>query len=611
MAVKPGNHDQPNILWIVSEDNSARYLRLYDPAGAEMPTVESLAEQGLVFNHAFSNAPVCSVARSTLISGSYAPRLGAQYHRANKHVPMPEGLNMFPTYLREVGYYCSNNAKEDYNEIKNKGCWDESSKKATWRNRAPGQPFFHVQNFDETHESKMFFDREAMRESMEILPKVDASALNSYLPDTVLGQFTHDWYLERHRILDVELGLFLQKLKDEGLYEDTIIFYYGDHGGVLPRSKGFLYESGLQVPLVVSVPEKWKHLFPEQAGERIDGFVEFIDFGPTVLNLAGVPVPEGMDGQAFLGAGVELDELNARDETFAYADRFDEKIDLVRSFRKGDWKYIRSYQPFNPDMLFTKYRFKSLLIQEWADLYRAGQLNAMRSLYFEARTPEALFNLQEDPYELNDLSKNSQYAAELQQMRTLLRDKVKSLPDLSFYPESYLIDAAWDNPTAFGQANISEIAALVEIADLNLISFEEAKSGIKAALDSANPWHRYWGVIVCSSFCDAAKGFLPQIKMMSVEDSENLVRVRAAEYIGLTGAGDPVAPLVACFKAASNTAEILLILNTMTVLQDVEGYHFGVSEEMLSKQIRREKGNDVRNRIAYLSAEEGGNSVPF
>ena len=601
MAAKP-QQDRPNIVWVVSEDNSARYLKLYDPAGAEMPNVEALAAQGLVFNHVFSNAPVCSVARSTLISGSYAPRLGAQYHRAIEKVPMPKGLQMFPTYLRKAGYYCSNNAKEDYNEIKSKGCWDESSKKATWRKRALGQPFFYVHNFDETHESKLHFDRDAMHETMEQLPKVEASALNPYLPETVLGQFTHDWYLERHRLLDAEIGKMLQELKNDGLYEDTIIFYYGDHGGVLPRSKGFLYESGLQVPMVVRVPEKWKHLFPAQAGERIDGFVQFIDFGPTVLNLAGLEVPAGMDGRPFLGAGVELSELNARDEAFAYADRFDEKYDLVRSIRKGDWKYMRSYQPFNPDMTFTKYRFKALILEEWSELYREGELDATRAQYFEARAPEALFNLETDPHELTNLAEDPQYANVLADMRARLQAKVKSLPDLSFYPESYLIEAAWENPTAFGQAHASEIADLVDIAELNLLTFSEAESQVAQALNSSNPWHRYWALIVCSSFGEAAKGFVPRIQRMANEDAENLVRVRAAEYLGLTGTGDPVAPLMASLKAASSKAEVLLVFNTMTVLKDSpRAFHFDVSLGMLQKQLRKKTNNDIPNRIEYLA----------
>ena len=134
--------DRPNIVWITSEDNSKHYLRLFDANGINTPNIEKLATQGITFTHAFSNAPVCSVARSTLITGCYAPRIGAQFHRKIQIVPMPDSLKMFPAYLREAGYYTTNNSKEDYNLIKGEDVWDESSKKASWKNGKGINPFF-------------------------------------------------------------------------------------------------------------------------------------------------------------------------------------------------------------------------------------------------------------------------------------------------------------------------------------------------------------------------------------------------------------------------------------------------------------------------------------
>ena len=358
--------ESPNIVWLVSEDNSKHFLKLYDENGASMPNVEALAEKGIVFNNAFSNAPVCSVARSTIISGCYAPRVGAQYHRRMELAPMPDGLKMFPEYLREAGYYTTNNSKEDYNFIKSENVWDESTRNASYKNRKSGQPFFHVQNFGGTHEGQLHFSETQMDSITTVTPQENV-AVFPYHPKTPIFRFTNAYYRDLHRQTDAQIGEFIKQLEAEGLMENTIIFYYGDHGGVLPRSKGYIYESGLHVPMVIYFPEKWKHLAPYKNGSRTDAFVQFIDLAPTILNLAGLVIPEQIDGKPFLGKTVTEDNLNKRNTTFGYADRFDEKYDLVRSFRKGKYKYIRNYQPFNIDALFNFYRYKMLAFKEWQD----------------------------------------------------------------------------------------------------------------------------------------------------------------------------------------------------------------------------------------------------
>ena len=284
----------PNIVWLVSEDNTVDFLRLYNPSGIELPNIERLAAQGVVFNHAYSNAPVCSVARSTLISGRYAPGTLTQFHRKIEASPMPDELKMFPWYLRQAGYYTSNNDKEDYNYIKHPGVWDESSKHASYRNRSEGQPFFHVQNFGITHEGQLHFGKAEIENTPT---SVDPDTITSlpYLPDTRTVRYSHARYLDFHSQLDKQIGAFVEQLQADGVLEDTIIFYFGDNGGVLPGSKGYLYERGVHVPLVVSIPEKWQHLFPVSSGSRINGFVSFVDFAPTMLNLACIEIPTWPD----------------------------------------------------------------------------------------------------------------------------------------------------------------------------------------------------------------------------------------------------------------------------------------------------------------------------
>ena len=594
--------DRPNIVWIVSEDNSKHWLRLYEEGGAAMPNIEKLAENGLVFQNAFSNAPVCSVARSTLITGSYAPRIAAQYHRRGAMAPMPEGLRMFPHYLREAGYYTTNNSKTDYN-LSDKGMWDESSNKATYRNRGFEQPFFHVQNFGRTHEGQLHFTEEFMEENAT---ETDPHAIKvfPYHPDTPVFRYTYAKFQDHHIETDAQMGGFLARLKDDGVADDTIVFYYGDHGGVLPRGKGYAYESGLNVPLVVYAPEKWRHLLPVNAGKSVDGFVSFIDFGPTVLNLAGVDVPETMDGKPFLGEGVTARDLDRRDEAFGYADRFDEKYDLVRTFRKGKYKYIRNYQPFNFDGLFNDYRYKMLAYREWRAMYQAGELNAVQSQFFEPREAEALYDIEKDPHETNNLADDPKSASVLRDLRQRLTNQVKEISDLSFLPEPAMLSEALSNPVQFGRENQDRIGKLVDTANLSLLPFAKAKSGIAKAFKSNDPWVRYWGAIVCSSFGKEAWSFTETAKNLVKNDADNLVRVRAAEFLALIGAVKPQKAIYLSLKNAESEVEANLILNTVTLLQDGQpGYEFNINLGIFPKEWRSNVRGNVSRRLAYFTGE--------
>ena len=594
--------DRPNIVWMVSEDNSKHWLRLYEEGGAAMPNIEKLAENGLVFQNAFSNAPVCSVARSTLITGSYAPRIAAQYHRRGAMAPMPEGLRMFPHYLREAGYYTTNNSKTDYN-LSDKGMWDESSNKATYRNRGFEQPFFHVQNFGRTHEGQLHFTEEFMEENAT---ETDPHAIKvfPYHPDTPVFRYTYAKFLDHHIETDAQMGEFLARLKDDGVADDTIVFYYGDHGGVLPRGKGYAYESGLNVPLVVYAPEKWRHLLPLNAGRSVEGFVSFIDFGPTVLNLAGVDVPETMDGKPFLGEGVTARDLDRRDEAFGYADRFDEKYDLVRTFRKGKYKYIRNYQPFNFDGLFNDYRYKMLAYREWHAMYQEGELNAVQSQFFEPREAEALYDIEKDPHETNNLADDPKSASVLRDLRQRLTNQVKEISDLSFLPEPAMLSEALSNPVQFGRENQDRIGKLVDTANLSLLPFAKAKSGIAKAFKSNDPWVRYWGAIVCSSFGKEASSFTETAKNLVKNDADNLVRVRAAEFLALIGAVKPQKAIYLSLKNAESEVEANLILNTVTLLQDGQpGYKFNINPGIFPKEWRSNLRGNVSRRLAYLTGE--------
>lgn len=589
----------PNIVWLTTEDNSPYHMKLYNSDGAAMPAIEKLAKEGIVFDNAFSNAPVCSVARSTLITGCYAPRIFTQFHRRAQYVTLPQGLMPFPFYLKQAGYYTTNNHKQDYNFILPDGVWDESSKKASYKNRKPGQPFFHVQNHTVTHEGSLHFDQKRIdNTSDEDLGQIQVFP---YHPDTKTFRYSYHHFQNRHVLADRQMGEFIADLEQEGLMEDTIIFYFGDHGGVLPRSKGYAYESGLQVPLVVYVPEKWKHLFHHSKGSRAKTFVEFVDLAPTVLSLAGISPPEGIDGTAVSGAFSQASAIEKKNTSFGYADRFDEKYDLVRTLRVGKYKYIRNYQPFNIDALYNFYRYKMLAFKQWDTLYNAGKLNQEQRQFFESKGPEGLYDIDQDPHEVNDLSASPVHQEILMQMREQLREKLATLPDLSFYPEPYLLEHALGNPVAFGQNHQQEIKELMAVADLNLSSFEAVQGKIKQALTDDNPWKRYWGLVVCTSFGKKAKTLVPQIKNLVNQDQENLVRARAMEYLMLNQESFDTKIIEELLKKAQSQTEANLILNSLGLIKNLKPQlKFNLSKEIFPPEWYDKPNDLVNRRMDYL-----------
>ena len=586
---------RPNVVFLVSEDNSIHYLKHYGAEFGSMPNIEKMAKEGLTFDHAFSNAPVCSVARSTLATGILAPRGGFQYHRKSA---LAKGVKPWSAILRKAGYYCANNSKTDYNFATVKGeAWNESSRKASWRKRPCKQePFFYMQSFAVCHESSLHFPAKLMQSEKTKTP-ANQVALHPYHPDTPTFRYTHARYFDRMTVVDAQMGAVVEKLKTDGLLEDTFVFYFGDHGGVLPRGKGYAYESGLHVPLVVRIPENFKHLADHSRGTRTDGFVSFIDFGPTVLNLAGLPVPDQMDGQAFLGRGTTAKELASRDEAFGYADRFDEKCDFVRTLRKGNWKYIRNYQGFYPDGLQNNYRYRMLAFAEWRNLHKAGKLNAAQSQFFEARPAEQLFDLSKDPHEVNDLSKNPGHREVLLDMREGMTAKVKAIHDLSFYPESHMVAMALGDGVAYGARHAKEINRLVDIADLGLIPFAKARKLLANAMESENPWERYWACITASVFGDVAKPLVSDAKKL-LSDENLMVRVRAAEFLGSIKAVDPMPTIVGVLNESVSSQEVLLTFNTVVYLRDYKGYDFDLSKIKL-----RTKAGESSRRIGYLSGK--------
>lgn len=600
MAVWANAAQQPNFVWIISEDNSIHYLDHFFPGGADTPNIKKMAKHGITYDNAFSNAPVCSVARSTLISGCYAPRIGTQYHRKTSMAPMPEGVRMFPSYLRDKGYYTTNRSKTDYNAVPGKGVWHESSGKAHWRKRNAGQPFFHKASYATSHESSLHFTDRAMK-SQPTKHDPDSVRLAPYHPDTPTFRYTHARYLDNLVKIDDIVGKVIDELERDNLLEDTFVFYFGDHGGVLPRSKGYAYESGLHVPLVVRVPKNFSHLVKFESGHREKGFVEFVDFGPTILNLAGAEIPDGINGRPFLGQGART-----RNYTFNYADRFDEKYDFVRWMRKGKYSYQRNFQPFNFDALQNDYRYRQLAFEEWRQLYQKGKLNAVQRQFFETRPAEALYDVEVDPHETRNLASDPSYTKVLDEMRELMSSELREINDLSFFPEPIMLKEAMKNPVKYGKGKSDHINKLVGIADLQLRPYKEVQDQIKEALISDDSWSRYWGCIVASSHRKITSEQVRLIAKIADNDMEPLVRCRAAEFLGLTGEKDPRPAIKKALKMSTMAVETNLILNTAVLLHDgPSGFKFN---ELSMEDVNHE-GRYVEARVAYLSNKK--TSVPL
>lgn len=584
----------PNIVWIVSEDNSKHYLKHFDENGVSTPNIEALAQHGVTFTRAFSNGAVCSVARSTIISGCYAPRTGTQFHRKSQMVPMPDSLRMFPAYLRKAGYYTGNNSKEDYNFIKDEDAWTESSNKAHWSNRSGNQPFFYVHNIGLTHESSLHFPESDLKDKPTSTDP-ETTFVEPNHPQSDVFKYTNARYRDLIAQMDKLVGEVVTKLEADNLLDSTFVFYYGDHGGVLPGSKGYIHETGLHVPLVVYVPKAYAHLVNQEVGTYSDRFVSFVDLAPTVLALAGSQIPKQIDGKAFLGANAGPDA----DVTYGYADRFDEKYDMVRSVRKGKYKYLRNYQPYYPDALMNDYRYKQATYRDWENRFRNGELNDIQSAFFQPKRAEQLFDVEADPYETNNLADAPEYLEELGEMRELLTDWVRDMPDLSFYPENFLRTEAFGNTVGYGRLHKGDISNYITIADLQLSSFKAAKPELKNALSSSDPWMRYWGLIALSSLGESDEETKAFVKQILENDPLLINRARAFECLALLGADVNPDDLVQLSYESEDDLETLLMLNTIVFLKDFYDFKFDINVEKIRAKFP--DNSNIEARLIYLA----------
>ncbi len=449
--------ERPNILWISTEDMGPR-LGSYGDSVARTPHINALAARGTRYTRVFTTAGVCSPSRAAIITGMHQVSLGAHHMRTLSGAPFapeptpysvvpPHYVKTFTEYLRAAGYFTTNNVKEDYQFETPMTAWDVSSDRAHWRDRPnPDQPFFAVFNFTTTHESRIWPDPGAAYEAMggaagttpaQAAPTdTDPTTVTvpPYYPDTPTVRRDIAQQYDNIATMDAQAGTILEQLEEDGLSENTIVFFWSDHGDGLPRHKRWLYDSGLLVPLIIHVPG--------QAGKVSDELVSFLDLAPTVLSLAGVEPPAHMQGRALLGRYTG----NRQPHEYVYAarDRFDEQYDMVRAVRDVRYKYIRNYRPEKPYVLWMAYANVMPTMQELFRLHASGELNDVQSLWMASRRPvHELYDTDSDPYEVNNLAYNAAYKEELDRLQNALDNWMRITGDWGLQSELEMVESMW------------------------------------------------------------------------------------------------------------------------------------------------------------------------
>jgi uncharacterized sulfatase len=537
--------DRPNLLWITAEDMSPN-LGCYGDPFARTPHLDAFARQAVRYTRAFATAPVCAPARACLITGVYATSLGNPHLRCE--MPIPADVQGYPAYLRQAGYFTANNAKTDYNLKDEPGfiqaTWDRSDPKAHWRQRRPGQPFFAVFNLMETHQSRSSvwpwgqFEKD-IGDRLQPAERADPAKvrLPLFYADTPLARRTLARYYDCIQVMDREVGRILGELDEAGLAEDTIVFFYSDHGMGLPRGKRCLHDSGMHVPLLIRFPKKWRHLAPAEPGETIDRLVSFVDLPPTVLSLAGVKVPGHMQGVAFLGPATS----RRREFVFGARDRVDEVYDTARSVRDSRWLYIRNYRPHLSWAQPEGYSDQSDFRRELLRLAREGKLApGPRTYLAPTRMAEELYDTHADPHQLDNLAGRPEHRSVLAKMRARLRDWLLEARDLGFLPEADLL-ARTGSGTPYEMARQPDAYPVDRVlAAAEVVGEKGAVGRQQQLLADADAGVRYWAAVGLHAAGRDARPAAGGLRR-ALEDPSSAVRIEAAA--ALATLGEPEAAL--------------------------------------------------------------------
>ena len=441
----PASSRPPNIIWISNEDMSP-HLGAYGDRLARTPVLDRFARESARYTHAFTTAPVCAPSRAAIITGMYQNAIGAQHMRTTEdRVPElpgpylavpPHYVKAFPEYLRAAGYYTSNRAKTDYQFGEPFTIWDDLGPNAHWRNRTDrSQPFFSVFNLMVTHESQIFPSSPA-RKGKPLVTDPARITVPPYYPDTPLVREELARMYDNIADMDAQVGEILGQLQADGLAQNTIVFYWSDHGDGVPRAKRSLYDSGLHVPLMI----RWPEMSPGIANSVNDRLVSMIDLAPTVLALAGVEIPAHLQGRVIIGPkGATAPEF-----VFGARDRMDIEYDMMRSARDRQFLYIRNFSPELPYAGHIIYRNQSAIMQEWLRLQAQRTLTGPAALWMRTtRAAEELYDTIADPHQIKNLAGDDTHRQTLERLRKAVTDWMTRINDQGLVNEPEMIQRMW------------------------------------------------------------------------------------------------------------------------------------------------------------------------
>lgn len=526
---------KPNILWIITEDHSP-LLGAYGDAYAQTPALDALAKEGVLYTNAYSNAPVCSPARSTLITGMYANSMGSS------HMPSlmrrPANIKFVNDYLHQAGYYTAIVGKYDFNFMPGDEKWDEIgnnimstgwSRSEYLRQTKGEKPFFTFLNLFQSHESRAFDNNfKPLTASEKRTPHDPAQvSVPPYHPDTPIMRQAWARNYDTVSRVDKLIGDIFDDLRKDGLLENTIVFVFSDHGTGMPRGKRWLYDSGLRIPLIVYLPERYAELAPVNPGEQVDDLVAFVDLAPTTLSVAGVEIPSHMQGRAFLGKQFEA----PAPYVYGYRDRMDGRYDLIRAATDGHYKYIRNYMPYLSYSQQIAYVNQQSSMREWQRLHDTDELNPVQDAFFGIKPQEELYDVSEDPNEVNNLASDPRYADRIAAMRENLESWMFEIRDTGFLPEAEMYERVgagtpYEISRESGQYALEEAMEAAKLA--SQLPVNTAK--LLELLENDRSEVRYWGIIGMNSAGQLSKKIISRLQKI-LEDPSMSVRIAAAQLL--------------------------------------------------------------------------------